>query len=227
MPIVDNWRDFRSKLDAIANQYARDVSSIRVMAVTKTRSVEEVIEAREAGIAIFGESRVEEASSKFASLDTAIYPLYLVGHLQSNKAAFIDARYRGVYSVDSLKIATRLSRYRATIDNALDVLLQVNTSGEKSKFGFVDPVYFTETAEEIAKMPFLVLRGVMTLAPFVDDERIVRRCFSRCRSWYENIAGCIEGEPILSMGMSSDYQWAVAEGSNLLRLGTAIFGGRQ
>jgi len=227
MPIADNLRTLRDKLNAFANQYARDISSIRVMAVSKTRSASEIVEAREAGITDFGENRVEEASAKFASLDAAVYPLYFIGHLQSNKASRIDTRYQGVYSVDSVRIATRLSRYRATIGKALDVLLQVNTSGERSKSGFVDPVYFLEAAEEIAEMPFLILRGVMTMAPFVDDEKMVRKCFSSCRSWYDNIAGCIAGEPILSMGMSSDYRWAVAEGSNHLRLGTAIFGDRQ
>lgn len=196
------------------------------MAVSKTRSIEEIIKAEKAGLNLFGENRVEEASEKFKELNPMQFPLYLIGHLQSNKVFQIDTRYAGVHSVDSLKIARRLSSQRAAIETPLEILLQVNTSGEGSKTGFRNLPELKEIASEIAEMPFLKLKGLMTMAPFVEDERIVRNCFSLCREWSENLGDIFDGDIVLSMGMSSDFEWAVAEGSNLLRIGTTIFGGR-
>lgn len=227
MSIRDHWLEFQTSLETVANKYNRNPESITVMAVSKTRSIEEIIEAEKAGLKQFGENRVEEASEKFRALDTLRFPLYLIGHLQSNKVSKIDSRYTGVHSVDSLKIAKRLSAQRALSGKPLDVLLQVNTSGEDSKTGFRDVPELVDAASEIAEMPYLKLNGLMTMAPFVDDEKIVRNCFSQCRDWSEKIADRFEGDPVLSMGMSSDFEWAVAEGSNLLRIGTTIFGGRR
>jgi pyridoxal phosphate enzyme (YggS family) len=216
---------FQESLEKAADRYKRDVSSITVMAVSKTRSLDEIKEARAAGLNLFGENRIEEASEKFAELDSDEYPLYLIGHLQSNKVNKIDARYKGVHSIDSLKIANRLSMHRDKINSPLEILLQVNTSGEDSKSGFTDSIQLCDAAAEIAEMSCLNLRGLMTMAPFVDDERIVRSCFSACSEWSDDIKKYVIGDPILSMGMSSDFEWAVAEGSTLLRIGTTIFGG--
>jgi pyridoxal phosphate enzyme (YggS family) len=226
MSIRDHWIVFQESLERSADRFKRDVSTITVMAVSKTRSLDEIIEARAAGLNLFGENRIEEASEKFAELDSDEYPLCLIGHLQSNKVNKIDARYKGVHSVDSLKIANRLSIHRDKINSPLEILLQVNTSGEDSKSGFADSIQLCDAAAEIAEMPSLNLRGLMTMAPFIDDERIVRSCFSTCREWSEVIKIYVIGEPILSMGMSSDFEWAVAEGSTLLRIGTTLFGGR-
>ncbi len=227
MSIKDNWQRFQDELQNSTEYYHRDLSSISVMAVSKTRSVDEIREAGIQGLSIFGENRVEEASEKFAHLDSDQYPLYLIGHLQGNKVGRIDARYTAVHSIDSLKTAHRLSRHRESLKLPLEVLMQVNTSGEDSKSGFRDPVEFLESAAEIAELPYLEFGGLMTMAPFVDDETEVRSCFSLCREWSEKIKNLINGETILSMGMSSDYKWAVAEGSTLLRIGTSIFGGRE
>ena len=101
----------------------------------------------------------------------------------------------------------------------------MNTSGEESKSGFSDRSAFAEIAAQVAELPRLQLRGLMTMAPFVDDEHIVRDCFSKCREWAGDISPILDGEPVLSMGMSSDYRWAIAEGSNMLRIGTALFTG--
>jgi len=226
MSLLDNWKLFQEHLEDSALAYGRDVNAITVMAVSKTRSVEEIIQAEASGLGIFGENRVEEASEKFTELDSERFPLYLIGHLQSNKVSKISRRFRGVHSVDSLKIARRLSKHCGDIDSALEVLLQVNTSGENSKSGFSDLEELREAADEISHLPFLTLRGLMTMAPFVDDEVVVRSCFSKCRIWSESIKQSIKGDTVLSMGMSSDYSWAIAEGSTMLRIGTTLFGGR-
>ena len=226
MSIKENLRAFQDDLDAAAAHYGRDAAAIKVMAVSKTRSVEEIVEARAAGLDLFGENRVEEAAGKFAALDAKDYPLVLIGHLQGNKAAKIDRRFSGVHSVDSEKIAERLSRRRDAEGAPLEILLQVNTSGEEAKSGFRDRVAFAEAAERISRLPMITLRGVMTMAPFVDDEAVVRACFAACREWSEDIRGLVDGDPVLSMGMSTDYAWAVAEGSTMLRIGTTLFGRR-
>ena len=213
-------------LSNAAARYQRNVEDITIMAVSKTRSQEEVVEAREAGLTLFGENRSEEASEKFADLEAQTYPLYLIGHLQSNKISRITSRYAGVHSVDSVKLARKLSERRGEEDTPLEILLQVNTSGEESKSGFADAGEFAEAAAQIAQFPQLSLKGIMTMAPFVDNEVVVRRCFSLARQWGESIESLVDGPLQLSMGMSSDYPWAVAEGSNLLRVGTTLFGRR-
>ena len=254
MSIADNWAIFQDDLAHAAQRYGRGPNEITVMAVSKTRSAQEIREARSAGLTLFGENRTDEAADKFEGLDPADYPLYLIGHLQSGKASRITRRFTGVHSVDSIRIARKLSKLRtqasalpspqaptpaAPASSAqsaspppaspppLEVLIQVNTSGEESKSGFRDPEEFKDAATEIAAMPGILFKGVMTMAPFVDNEAIVRRCFAECRRRLEDVKPLISGAPVLSMGMSSDYRWAAAEGSTLLRIGTAIFGNRE
>lgn len=260
MSIADNWAIFQDDLAHAAQRYGRGPDEITVMAVSKTRSAQEIREARNAGLTLFGENRTDEAADKFEGLDPADYPLYLIGHLQSGRASRITRRFTGVHSVDSIRIARKLSKLRtqapaspqaqastpaapqapapAQAQSAspppspaapppLEILIQVNTSGEESKSGFRDPEEFKDAAAQIAAMPGILFKGVMTMAPFVDNEAIVRRCFAECRRRLEDVKPLISGAPVLSMGMSSDYRWAAAEGSTLLRIGTAIFGSRE
>ena len=246
MSIADNWAIFQDDLAHAAQRYGRGPDEITVMAVSKTRSDREIREARSAGLTLFGENRTDEAAGKFEGLDPANYLLYLIGHLQSGKASRITRRFTGVHSVDSIRIARKLSKVRAQATTPapvspqasapapvsaspppLEVLIQVNTSGEESKSGFRDPEEFKDAAAQIAAMPGILFKGVMTMAPFVDNEAIVRGCFAECRRRLEDVKPLISGAPVLSMGMSSDYRWAAAEGSTLLRIGTAIFGNRE
>ncbi len=220
MSIQRNLEEFYTSLEEACQRYGRSSDEIRVMAVSKTRSVEEIVEARECGLSLFGENRVEEAAEKFAELPETSYPLVLIGHLQSGKVKLLDKRFSALHSLDSLKLARKLSAQRERSGAPLEVLLQVNTSGEESKSGFRDQALFLDAAAEIADLPYLNLRGVMTMAPFVSDEKVVRSCFERCREWGEKM----QSSPVLSMGMSSDFAWAVAEGSTMLRIGSTIFG---
>ena len=227
MSITENWQELKHEIHQTAALYGRQGTEIQVMAVSKTRTVQEVQEACKAGLHLFGENRVEEAAEKFAKLNEQACSLCLIGHLQSNKIRLVNTRFAAVHSVDSVKLAQKLSVHRKNLNAPLEVLVQVNTSGEESKSGFPDANKFAEAAAEIAELPFLNLKGVMTMAPFVDDEKTVRQCFARCREWAERIANLSDTSLILSMGMSSDFRWAIAEGSNLLRIGTSIFGERQ
>ena len=224
MTIKERWIHCQEVIERVANMYGRQGSEIQVMAVSKTRSVQEIKTAREEGLQCFGENRVDEAVEKFAELDEGSYPLYFIGHLQSNKIHRISSRFAGVHSVDSFSLAKKLSQKRASSSLPLEILLQVNTSGEASKSGFRHKNEFIDAAAAIAQLPHINLKGVMTMAPFVDEEKIVRRCFSQCREWAEHIRSEVDGDFILSMGMSSDFTWAIAEGSTLLRIGTSLFG---
>ncbi len=226
MTIRKRWIHCQEEIEKAASYYGRQVSEIRVMAVSKTRSVQEIKDAKTVGLSYFGENRVDEAVEKFALLDENQYPLYFIGHLQSNKIKKISRRFAGIHSVDSLPLAEKISSHREQIQLPLEILLQVNTSGEKNKSGFMDRNEFIDAAAVISKLPCLHLKGVMTMAPFVNDERIVRQCFSLCREWSEHIRNYVDGPLTLSMGMSTDFRWAIAEGSTLLRIGTVLFGGR-
>lgn len=227
MSIKENLEKFLGNLETAAHSYRRSTSEISLMAVSKTRTIAEIVEARAAGLELFGENRVEEASEKFCGLNQDEYPLVLIGHLQSRKVSNLSKRFYAVHSVDSEKLAEKLSTRREQINEPLEILLQVNTSGEDSKSGFRSRSELAEAASRISRMPFLNLKGLMTMAPFVDDEKIVRKCFSICRDWSESIKESVGDTPVLSMGMSSDYRWAVAEGSTLLRIGTTLFGVRE
>jgi pyridoxal phosphate enzyme (YggS family) len=228
MSVKENYASFMDSLSEAALRYGRNLDDITVMAVSKTRSVQEIKEASEAGLKVFGENRVDEAAVKFSDKQLENLPLYLIGHLQTNKVKKITPRFSGVHSVDSLKKAELLSRERIKYPEAapLEILIQVNTSGEESKSGFRDKNEFLETASAVSSLPAVVLKGLMTMAPFTDNEKTVRECFSLCREWSLDAAQYIDGETVLSMGMSSDYRWAVAEGSTLLRIGTLLFGRR-
>ncbi len=230
MAIRDNWLRFKDDFEHTAALCGRNPEHIGIMAVSKTRPVDDIIAAGEAGLSLFGENRIEEAMEKFSGLDMTKYPLYIIGHVQGNKVSKIGPRVAGVHSVDSLKIARKLSEQRSKSPedgSPLEILVQVNTSGEESKSGFRDKVALRDAAAEIASMPSLMFKGLMTMAPFIDDEKTVRDCFSLCREWAQDVSAWIKETPVLSMGMSSDYKWAVAEGSTLLRIGTNIFGRRE
>ncbi len=226
MTIEERWTFFKSELDNAAQLHGRQASDIRVMAVSKTRTISEIKSARDAGLDHFGENRVEEALTKFDKMDRALFPMYLIGHLQSKKVKEITRRFAGVHSIDTLALAEKLSRFRERLGHPLEILLQVNTSGEESKSGFSDEEEFADAAARIAALPCLDLKGVMTMAPFVDDEKTLRSCFAQCRRWSERIEEFVDDDIILSMGMSSDFRYAIAEGSNLLRIGSLIFGER-
>ncbi len=224
MNIEERWNFFKSEMDNAAHFYGRQSSDIRVMAVSKTRTISEIEVAREVGLDHFGENRVEEAVNKFDKLDRVRFPMYLIGHLQRNKVNKINRRFAGVHSIDTIALAEKLSLFREQLGHPLEILIQVNTSGEESKSGFADEEEFADAAARIAALPYLTLKGVMSMAPFVDEEKTIRSCFSQCRRWSERIEEFVDDYIILSMGMSSDFRYAIAEGSNLLRIGSLIFG---
>ncbi len=199
---------------------------VRIIAVTKGHPGTAVLAAIDAGVADVGENRVQEALRKQDELGHVPVAWHLIGHLQTNKAKAAVGRFAAVHSVDSLRVAEALEAAnikRGT--TGLDVLLQVNVAGEEQKAG-CHPDDISDIAHAITGFETLRLQGLMTMAPFTDDESVLRSTFSRLRVTREHLEGEGLVLPELSMGMSNDYAAAVAEGATILRLGTVLFGER-
>jgi len=198
---------------------------VRIVAVTKGHGAEAVRAACRAGLTDVGENRVQEAIEKRARVEDLPVTWHLIGHLQTNKAKHVPACFAMVHSVDSKRVAAALERAAATTAATLDVLVQVNVAGEAQKSG-CSPGEAEAVVAAVANSPHLELRGLMTMAPFVADTAIQRRAFGALRRLREQLQSTDDDLPELSMGMSGDYESAVAEGATMLRLGTVLFGER-
>jgi PLP dependent protein len=200
---------------------------VTLVAVTKTLSAAVIREAREAGIGDIGENRVPELEEKVREVGREAVRWHLIGHLQRNKARRAIPCFDLLHSLDSLRLARQLSQDAEFLGREVEALVQVNTSGEESKFGFA-PDEALQAIGEMAELPGLKLVGVMTMAPFVADEAVLRRTFAGARRLWEDADGQVAGFEArhLSMGMSNDFDVAVEEGSTLVRLGTVLFGER-
>jgi pyridoxal phosphate enzyme (YggS family) len=203
-------------------------SRVRVVAVTKGHPLEFVHAAAAVGMVEVGENRVQEALAKQDAAADLKVNWHLIGHLQSNKAKHIPGRFAMVHSVDSLRIAEALSRATARtseVSGPLEVLIQVNVGKEPQKNG-CEPETAGEIVSYVAESPSLTARGLMTMAPFGDDEGDQRKVFEALRLLRDKLEKEGFELPELSMGMSNDYRAAVAEGATILRLGTVLFGER-
>jgi hypothetical protein len=219
--IHDNLQAVRQRVSSAAQAAGRDPRDVTLLAVSKTHPAALVEQALAAGQRAFGENYVQEAAEKMDALAGQAVEWHLIGPLQSNKTRVVAARFDWVQSVDSEKIARRLSGQRSGNLPPLNVLIQVNVSGEGSKSG-VAPAEVAGLALAISKMPRLKLRGLMAIPePGADVSR-----YRELRALYEELRGAF-GFDTLSVGMSDDLELAIAEGSTMVRIGTAIFGARQ
>jgi hypothetical protein len=185
--------------------------------------------ARQAGLTLFGENRVQEAREKYQSpADDPELELHLIGHLQRNKAKIAASLFRCVQSIDKLETAEALNRHCAELGRRMEVLLELNTSGEQTKFGFADAEQLWRTCEDISRLDSLRIRGVMTVGPFTADQDRMRRSFASLRECRDGLRSRYPelSLDILSMGMSADFEIAIEEGATLIRLGTVLFGPR-
>jgi PLP dependent protein len=224
--IRENWLVLAERIARAAEGVGRAADAIEVVAVSKTRSAAEVEAACRCGLRLLGENRVQETEEKKPAVG-AEANWHLIGHLQSNKAGKAVELFDMVQSVDRLSLARALARRAEAAGRRLDVLLQINTAGSASQAGAA-PAQAVDLAGQVAELPSLQVRGLMTIGAHTTDEAIVRASFARLRLLREDIvqAGLQVRMDYLSMGMSGDFEWAIAEGANLLRLGTAIFGAR-
>lgn len=212
-------------------------SDIIVVCVTKNRLIEEIYQALDAGVTHIGENRVQEAQNKYVALseyarDTdSPLNLHMVGHLQTNKVNRALGIFDLIQSVDSLKIAQKINEVSKEEKVNTDILVEVNASGEESKLG-VSCEQAIYLLEEICRLENISVRGLMTMAPLTSDKEEARSCFRKLRQLRDQVNEVINpffGQRIkmdfLSMGMSQDYETAVEEGANMLRIGTAVFEG--
>ena len=217
----------RARLEAAAERAGRDASEIRLLPVSKTVPEERLRAAFEAGVHEMGENKVQEALRKSENLAELGIRWVLIGHLQSNKAKDV-ARFADEFqALDSLHLAQALDRRLQAEGRQLDVYVQVNSSGEESKFG-LEPGEVAGFLREVAAFDSLRVRGLMTLAAHTDDQDRIRECFRVMRELRD--AGLQEGtvgDGQLSMGMSGDFELAIEGGSTCVRVGQAIFGARQ
>jgi pyridoxal phosphate enzyme (YggS family) len=198
---------------------------VRIVAVTKGHGPDAVRAALAAGLADVGENRVQEALAKQEQLSDLAARWHLIGSLQRNKARHAIGRFVLIHSVDRAELATELDR-RGAADSRQEVLVEVNCSGEPQKGG-VEPGAVAGLLEVIAGLPRLALRGVMTMAPLTEDQRLQRAAFGRLRELRDRMQTAGHSLPELSMGMSGDYPVAVEEGATMVRLGTLLFGERR
>ena len=216
----------RERIAAAVEKSCRDPSAVRIVTVTKGHPPGAVEAAIEAGLRDLGENRVEELEEKVPLMAERDVRWHMIGHVQRRKAGRAARLAALVHSVDSLRLAEKLSRFGEADARRIPVLVQVNASGEATKGGF-PAASALEGIGAVAELRGLRVLGLMTMAPFTGDEAVLRRVFAKTRAVMEAAAGIsgVEGRE-LSMGMSNDYGPAVEEGSTMLRLGTTLLGAR-
>ena len=225
--IADKLQQVRERIARACAQAGRPVQSVTLLSVSKTFGADAVREAAAAGACRFGENYVQEGLDKIAALADLRTQLewHLIGPLQSNKSRIVAEQFDWVHSIDRLKIAQRLSEQRPDHLPPLQVCLQVNTSGEPSKSG-VAPDALLSVAQAVAALPRLRLRGLMAIPEPAPDFETQRALFLRAAALFEQMRGAGLEVDTLSLGMSADLEAAIAAGSTLVRIGTAIFGAR-
>ena len=213
-------QEVRTKMAAAARRGGRQIDDITLVAVSKTVPPERVDEALALGVTTFGESKLQEAKAKIPLVSSRAR-WHMIGHLQTNKARVAVELFELIHSVDSVKLAADLNKWAERVGKTQAVLLEINVSGEPSKFG-IKPEDLNAMLDPIVALPRLEVRGLMTLAPFAEDAEKARPYFRRLRELRDAV-----GLRELSMGMSNDFEIAVEEGATIVRVGTAIFGERK
>jgi PLP dependent protein len=226
--ISDNLVWVKAQIALAAQKAGRDPGTIRLIAVSKTVPEEKIIAAQQAGAELFGENRVQEALEKINHLGQDGFTWHFIGHLQKNKVKDVVGRFDLIHSVDSAALAQVIDTKSQAQGQLTRILIQVNVSGEASKFG-VSPDQLETTLRAIGKMKAVRVEGLMTIPPYDPDLEKSRQVFSRLRELRDQMAElAIDGISLqeLSMGMSHDFTVAIEEGATLVRVGTAIFGDR-
>lgn len=239
MDIEENINTVRAIITASCQQAGRSPTDVTLVAVSKTHPPEKLAAAVAAGLQHFGENRVEEAETKIPVVNEAVQPAltwHMIGHIQSRKAKAVVPLFDVVHSVDSLRLAERLAKLAAAAGRTLPIFLEVNISGEESKHGLIASNWANDAAVRTAlwaqvgailKLPGVQVRGLMTMAPFLDEMEATRPFFADLAKLRAALSESFETDlPDLSMGMTNDYPVAIEEGATIIRVGRAIFGER-
>ena len=216
MSIAQNVKHLRESLP----------SGVQLVAVSKTRTEEEILEAYHAGQRIFGENKVQEMVRKWETLPRDIQ-WHMVGHLQRNKVKYIAGFVSLIHGVDSTRLLREIDKRAEEHGRVIDCLLQVHIARESTKFGFDDSELRALLREGLpGELPHVRVRGLMGMATFTEDSGQVRREFRHLKSLFDELLAGVPGADTLSMGMSGDYRIAIEEGSTMVRIGSSIFGAR-
>ena len=227
MSVCDNYKSVEEKVIQACKRAGRDHSEVTLIAVSKTKPISMIEELLPLGVRDFGENKVQELTEKAEILSPEIR-WHMIGHLQRNKVKYVVDKACLIHSVDSLRLAEEISKEAGKKNRTASVLLEVNVAGEESKFG-IAPEEALPLAKEIAGLPHIQIKGLMTIAPYTEDPENNRNFFRDLRKLsvdiaQENIDNVTMN--VLSMGMTGDYEVAIEEGATHVRVGTGIFGER-
>lgn len=225
--IRENINNIKHNIDNAAKKSDRNSSDILLLAVTKTVSIDKMKFAAECGLNYFGENKVQELVKKYENLGSD-YNWHMIGHLQTNKIKYIIDKVQLIHSVDSEKLAIEIDKEAKKIDKVVNILLELNVSGEETKFG-IYPQNIFRVLDNISILSNIKIKGLMTVAPFVDNKEYNRTIFSKLYKLFIDIRAKQTDNidmQYLSMGMTNDYEVAIEEGANIVRIGTGIFGDR-
>ena len=224
--IEQNLQEIRSKISEFAKQFGRKPDSVKLIAVSKTKPINLIIEAKQAGQVDFGENRVQELQDKHPELPDVNW--HMIGHLQRNKVKFIAPFIHLIHSVDTPRLLAEVSKQAEKNNRTINCLLQVNISNESQKSG-MDEHEVRDVLSNIDQYPSVVIKGFMGMAEFTSDREKIRNQFRSLKMLRESLAE-FNSERIdlkeLSMGMSGDYDIAIEEGATMVRIGSAVFGHR-
>lgn len=225
--LKDQLQEVEKRIQAACDRAGRKREEVTLIAVSKTKPVETLQKAYDLGVRIFGENKVQELTVKYEALPKDIH-WHMIGHLQTNKVKYIIDKAELIHSVDSLKLAETIEKEAAKHDLIADILVEVNVAEEESKFGMKmeEVIPFVE---KVSAFPHVRVRGLMTIAPFVEDPEENRSIFADLHKLYIDIKKKNHDNDtvsVLSMGMTNDYEVAIEEGATMVRVGTGIFGAR-
>ncbi|MDP3730835.1 MAG: YggS family pyridoxal phosphate-dependent enzyme [Candidatus Omnitrophota bacterium] len=220
--IAENLKDVTQRISRSCEKSGRSPDDVKLICVTKEAELSQIEEALASGVRNIGENRVQDALVKHNAIGgRAIW--HLIGHLQTNKVKDAVRIFSLIHSVDSVRLAKEIDAQAKRIDKVQEILIQVNTSGEESKFG-VAPDETLKLFKEVRLYPDISISGLMTIAPEVDDPEKARPCFRKLRELRDELNSILNTQySILSMGMTNDFEVAVEEGSTMVRIGRAIF----
>lgn len=228
MDIKENLNIVRKNIEAACAACGRETGEVKLIAVSKTKPLSMLEEAYTDGCRDFGENKVQELVDKYEAMPKDIR-WHMIGHLQRNKVKYMVDKVFLIHSVDSLRLAQEIEKEAAKKGVSVNILVEVNVAEEESKFG-TTASETVSLVEEIAKLPHIRIKGLMTIAPYVEDSEENRRYFAKLKQIYvdiihKNIDNVFMEE--LSMGMTGDYEVAITEGATYIRVGTGIFGERE
>lgn len=216
----NNYKNLLAEIDQAARSTGRDPHSIRLIAVTKVATLEQLQKAAALGVSDFGANRVQDAAEQIKSLPEARW--HFIGHLQTNKVKDVLPVYSLIHTLDRFSLAKKLQQVAERFECTAEALIQVNVSGEKSKFGLA-PGELPEFIRKLGAFDRINVRGLMTMAPYVEDPEKVRPYFRQLRLLRDETANEGFELPELSMGMTNDYKIAIEEGATMVRIGSALF----